>query len=123
MENGHNLSQSREQTHQTRQPSRAAVSIESGLSRAYAMAGLSNSGMDLDGQRQLAGLSIYRRGRRNKVSNAPPAIRTNTSHSHKGAPTIHQDQPISPISLAAISASAARQVRRSQFNGLSPREL
>ncbi|KKL72775.1 hypothetical protein LCGC14_2081520 [marine sediment metagenome] len=47
------------QTHQSRQPRKGVVGyIESGLSLLYAMAGAFFSGMDLDGQRQLAGLSI-----------------------------------------------------------------
>ncbi len=45
-------------THQSRQPSRVVGYIRSGLSVRYPMAGLSNLRMDLDGQRQLAGLAI-----------------------------------------------------------------
>lgn len=37
---------------------RAAINIRSGLPLNYAMAGLSISGMNLDGLRQQAGLSI-----------------------------------------------------------------
>ena len=48
----------REHTHESRQPMRAAVIIESGLSALYPMAGLSNLGMDLDGRRQPTGLEI-----------------------------------------------------------------
>ena len=46
------------QTHQSRQPIRVVGYIRSGLSARYPMAGTFNLGMDLDGQRQLAGLSI-----------------------------------------------------------------
>ena len=45
-------------THESRQPSRVVGYIRSGLSASYPMAGLSISGMYLDGQRQLAGLDI-----------------------------------------------------------------
>ena len=46
------------QTHESRQPIRVVGNIRSAMSWLYAMAGAFFSGMDLDGQRQLAGLSI-----------------------------------------------------------------
>lgn len=45
-------------THESRPPVRAALTIRSGLSFSYAMAGLSISGMNLDGLLQQAGLEI-----------------------------------------------------------------
>ncbi len=128
-------------THQSRQPIRVVGHIRSAMQFSYAMAWLrfvishiSGATRAIQskaraatraafGQRQLAGLSIYRGGRRNRVTNDPPVIRTITAQSHKGAATSHQDQAISPSSLAAISAIAARQVRMSQFNGLFPHGL
>ncbi|KKL74374.1 hypothetical protein LCGC14_2065590, partial [marine sediment metagenome] len=84
----------------------------------YPMAGTFKLGMDLDGQRQLAGLSIYPRGF-HKISNVHATATTPTSHRPSGAATIHQGQSIHPSSLAAIRASTARPAARSQRNGLS----
>ncbi len=102
-------------THQSRQPSRVVGYISSGVSLGYAMAGLSISGMDLDGQRQLAGLDIYGRGF-HKISNVQATARTPTSHSPSGAATSHQGQSIHPNNLAAANTTAARPAARSHFN-------
>ena len=67
------------------------------------------------GQRQLAGLSIYRRGF-HKISNVQATATTPTSHRPSGAVVSHQGQSMSPSSLAAASARAATQATRSHFN-------
>ncbi len=84
------------------------------------MAGLSNLGMDSDGLRQQAGLDIYRGGRLIDRARKINKVAATTPQTHSGAAMYHHGQAMNPSSLAATSASAAKQVTRSQFNGLSP---
>ncbi len=69
-----------------------------------------------------AGLSIilfdefsHPRGRVATMTNTRATV-TTTHKARTGAAIHHQDQSINPVSLAAVSASAARQANMSQRN-------
>ncbi len=91
-----------------RSTTRAVVNIRSAMQFSYAMAGTFFSGMELDGQRQLAGLSIYRGGRRSATASAiKKTAMLSPQKPHRGKVTYHHDQARSPDSLVAMSASVA----------------